>query len=110
MLTRFWFEPRLISTRNAAIAWGAAVLADFAQVPATLAALSGVLSFEAVALDGMIDVGMTVLTTSLLGFHVALLPTMLIEAIPVIDVAPTWTACVSYVLWARRRQIVTAQR
>ncbi len=110
MLTRFWSEPRLISARSAAIAWSAAALADFIQVPAALAALSGVFSIEAVALDGLIDLGMTVLTTALLGFHVALLPTMLVEAIPVVDVAPTWTACVSYVIWSSRRQIVSGQR
>ena len=62
---------------------------------------------QAEALDLLIDIGMAGLTTSLLGFHWTLLPTALIETVPGLDVAPTWTACVSYVVWKRTRPSVT---
>ena len=56
------------------------------------------------ALDLSTDVLMTGLTVGLLGFHWVLLPTFLLESIPVVDAAPTWTACISYVAWRRKQQ------
>jgi hypothetical protein len=38
----------------------------------------------------------------LLGFHWMLLPTILLEGLPLVAAAPTWTACVLFVLWRRR--------
>jgi hypothetical protein len=43
------------------------------------------------------------LTMCLLGFHVLLLPTFVIELIPVIEDFPTWTACVAAVVALRKR-------
>lgn len=52
----------------------------------------------------MIDVVAMVLTVGLLGFHVLLLPTFVIEFIHFVDALPTWTACVLAVIALRRRE------
>jgi hypothetical protein len=42
--------------------------------------------------------------TWLLGFHLLFLPTFVLEILPVVDVIPTWTACVLAVIAIRRRE------
>ena len=54
--------------------------------------------------DQALDVLAMVATIRLLGFHPLLLPTFLIEVLPVVDVLPTWTGCVGLVVARRRRE------
>lgn len=54
--------------------------------------------------DQVIDVATMLLTTWILGFHWLLLPTFVLEFIPLADDLPTWTACVLAVIVLRRRQ------
>lgn len=54
-------------------------------------------------IDQAIDCVAMVLTVCLLGFHVLLLPTFVIELVPLIEDFPTWTACVAAVVALRRR-------
>jgi hypothetical protein len=42
--------------------------------------------------------------TVLLGFDWALLPSLFAESIPGLDLFPTWTACVAYVVWKRKKE------
>ena len=49
-------------------------------------------------LDQLIDAVAMVLTIWILGFHVLLLPTFVVELVPVLDSLPTWTACVAAVI------------
>lgn len=49
-----------------------------------------------------IDVLAMILTMVLLGFHLLLLPTFVIELLPVVDMAPTWTGCVVAVIALRK--------
>lgn len=51
----------------------------------------------------IIDVIAMLLTVWLLGFHVLLLPTFVVEFIPVVGMLPTWTACVGAVIALRKR-------
>ena len=44
-----------------------------------------------------VDFGVAALLVALLGWHIAFLPTFLIELIPVVDLFPTWTAAVFFV-------------
>ena len=55
-------------------------------------------------LDQIIDVIAMLLTGWLIGFHWLLLPTFLLELVPVADELPTWTACVVAVIVLRKRQ------
>jgi hypothetical protein len=54
--------------------------------------------------DQVIDLLAMLLTAWALGFHLLLLPTFLAELFPVVDLLPTWTACVIAVVALRRRE------
>jgi hypothetical protein len=78
-----------------AFALVAALLADATQVAL------GPLGWT--FLDELIDVAVMGLTTWALGFHLLLLPTFVVEVIPLVDMLPTWTACVLAVIALRKR-------
>jgi len=54
--------------------------------------------------DQALDIVAMVLTSRALGFHPLLLPTFVLEFLPVTDMLPTWTGCVAIVLALRKRQ------
>ncbi|HKS37216.1 MAG TPA: hypothetical protein VJW76_08515 [Verrucomicrobiae bacterium] len=54
--------------------------------------------------DEVIDVITMVLTSLLIGFHPLFLPAFVAECIPIVDMLPTWTACVALVVALRKRQ------
>jgi hypothetical protein len=54
--------------------------------------------------DEILDVVALIATTKLLGFHPLLLPTFILEMLPVMDVLPTWTGCVALVVALRKKQ------
>lgn len=56
-----------------------------------------------VAADEVLDVIAMVLTTWALGFHPLLLPTFILELVPVADLLPTWVGCTAAVVMLRRR-------
>jgi hypothetical protein len=56
----------------------------------------------------IIDVIAMVLTALLIGFHVLLLPTFVVELFPLVDMLPTWTACTAAVIVFRKREQRTA--
>jgi hypothetical protein len=76
--------------------YGVAVVADILQL------ILG--PFGWAFADEIIDAAAAALTYSLLGFHPLLLPTFVIELLPVADMLPTWTGCVALVIAARKRQ------
>ena len=77
-------------------AYGVAVATDILQLAL------GPLGWAFV--DEILDVIALILTTKLLGFHPLLLPTFVLELVPVVDVLPTWTACVALVVATRNKQ------
>ncbi len=56
-----------------------------------------------IVVDQVLDVIAMVLTCAALGFHPLLLPTFVIELIPIADMIPTWTGCVAAVVLLRKR-------
>ena len=73
-----------------------------------IAALADLLQIVLVPLQWMfiqqiIDVVAMILTMAILGFHILLLPTFIIELVPVADMLPTWTGCVIAVIALRKR-------
>ncbi len=100
---RRWLAPILrippLRPWRIAAAVTVAVAADATQM------LLGPLGFSFA--DEAIDVAAMVLTVWLLGFHPLLLPTFVIELLPVVDVLPTWTGCVGVVIARRRQQTPT---
>jgi hypothetical protein len=98
-LTR-WLGPLLreqpLTAGRVAAAFAVAMLVDGVQI-----ALGPAGFFVA---DEVLDVVAMGATAWLLGFDVLLLPTFLIELLPVSDVLPTWTGCVGLVVMRRRRR------
>jgi hypothetical protein len=58
--------------------------------------------------DEILDIVAAAVTWKLLGFHPLLLPTFILEALPVADLLPTWTGCVALVVAMRRKQMRSA--
>ena len=54
--------------------------------------------------DEILDVIAMIATTRLIGFHPLLLPTFVLELVPIVDFLPTWTGCVAIVAALRRRE------
>ena len=57
-----------------------------------------------VLVDQALDVVAAMLMWRLLGFHPLLLPTFVVEFLPMADLLPTWTGCVAVVVALRKRQ------
>jgi hypothetical protein len=76
-------------------AYGVAVATDLLQL--ALGPLGWVFADEA------LDVVAMILIWRLIGFHPLLLPTFVLEALPVADLLPTWTGCVALVVALRRK-------
>jgi hypothetical protein len=96
-------EVRVTASR-ARLALALAVLVDAIQVPLQGASLTGIGTLPAEALDLAIDAATALIITRLIGFHWVLLPTLALELIPFVDLAPTWLACVSYVISRRKKE------
>ena len=87
---------RMLTRSRVLIAYAVAAAVDVLQI------LGGPLGW--VFVDQALDVVAAVLTWRLLGFHPLLLPTFVVEFLPVADLLPTWTGCVAVVVALRRRQ------
>jgi len=90
-----WLRPELTRWR-VTLALLVAVTADAIQI--VLGPVGWFLS------DEVVDVATMAVTSWLIGFHVLLLPTFVLESIPLVDMLPTWTGCVITVVALRRRQ------
>jgi hypothetical protein len=93
-LNTIFRAPRLTRTRIL-LALAVAVVADGMQL------LLGPLGWALI--DQLIDVVAMALTVWILGFHILLLPTFVVELIPVADMLPTWTGCTAAVIALRKR-------
>jgi hypothetical protein len=74
-----------------------AVVADVLQV------LVGPFGFT--FFDEIVDVVAALIIWRLIGFHWMLLPTVGLEFIPLVDLLPTWTGCVLWVIRKRKQEI-----
>jgi hypothetical protein len=90
-------QSRLTRLR-VALAFAVAIAADCLQL------LLGPLGWF--FLDEVIDICAMVLVCWLIGFHMLLLPTFVVEFIPVVDMLPTWTGCVALVITLRRKEVM----
>lgn len=55
-------------------------------------------------IDQAIDLVTAVLVSWIIGFHILLLPTFVIELVPILDDLPTWIACTAAVIALRKRE------
>jgi len=89
----------MLTRARVSIAFAVALTVDALQI------LGGPVGW--VFLDQALDVGAALVMWRLLGFHPLLLPTFVIEFLPVADLVPTWTGCVAVVVALRKRQQAT---
>jgi hypothetical protein len=92
------FAEPVLSPVRVRFAYAIAVATDIVQVAL------GPFGFAFV--DETLDVIAAMLLWRLLGFHPLLLPTFVLEFVPVADLLPTWTGCVALVVALRRRMRV----
>src|SRR3954463_12149769 len=101
MDTRNWTE-RLIGTSELVLT-SSRIKAAYAVAIATDVLQFALGPFGWAFTDQILDVLALVVITRLLGFHPLLLPTFVLELVPVIDVLPTWTGCVALVVATRKK-------
>jgi hypothetical protein len=94
----FTSQPPVLTSSRVRLAYALAVTTDAVQF------LLGPIGWAGV--DEVLDVAATILIGRLLGFHPLLLPTFILELLPVADLLPSWTACVALVIGLRRRQAI----
>lgn len=89
------FVPPELTRKRMWVAFVVAAVTD------TLQLLLGPLGW--LVLDDLLDVIAMVLISAAVGFHLLLLPTFLIEMLPLADMLPTWTGCTAAVVMMRKR-------
>jgi hypothetical protein len=94
-INSFFRVPHLTRMRMA-LAMAVAVVADGLQLV--------LLEFGWAGPDQIIDGVAMVLVSWIIGFHILLLPTFVIELVPVLEDLPTWTACTAAVIALRKRE------
>jgi hypothetical protein len=81
-----------LSRSRVTAAWLIALAADALQIGLLPLFVGGALEATDLALDGMV----ALLLVALCGFHPAFLPTVVAEALPVVDLVPSWTLAVAF--------------
>jgi hypothetical protein len=89
-------QPPVLTRQRIWAAYGVAVTVDVLQF--ALGPIGWAFA------DEILDVAAMAATWRLLGFHPLLLPTFVLEVVPVADLVPVWTACVAIVVALRRKQ------
>jgi len=75
------------------VALAVAILADVLQLALFPLFAEGVSS----PLNDAVEIAVAILLIGLLGFHWVLLPSAVLEALPLVDMAPTWTLAVAFI-------------
>jgi hypothetical protein len=89
-------EPPALTATRVRLAYAVAIATDALQLVLGPVGWAGA--------DEVLDAAATGVMWRVLGFHPLLLPTFVIELLPVADLLPTWTGCVALVIGQRRRQ------
>jgi len=89
------FRAKPLTRTRIALAFAVAVMTDLIQI--------GLGPLGWTFADEVLDVIAMVITVLLLGFHPLLLPTFVVEFLPLVDMLPTWTGCVGAVIFLRKR-------
>ena len=96
--------PRTLAPGARRTAWLVALLADALQLVALPLFAAGWVS----PVNDALDVVVSLVLVRLLGWHPALLPALLAELIPGVDLIPAWTAAVAVATWGRKNPEVAA--
>ena len=94
-----WFAVPVLTPMRIGLAFVVAAVIDGVQM------MLGPVGWAFV--DEALDLVAMLVTCGALGFHVLLLPTFIIELVPIADMLPTWTGCVAAVVVLRKRNQAT---
>jgi hypothetical protein len=97
LFRRIFPRVPMLTTPRVRSAYLVAVAADVTQL------LLGPLGWTFA--DEIIDAAAMVAISRLIGFHPLLLPTFILEFVPIADLLPTWTGCVALVVMLRKREL-----
>ena len=95
---------KILSKTRIVLAFVVAVTADALQYPINGVIATGLLALPGELADFILDTIVMFITSFLLGFHWVLLPSFVVELVPGMDMLPTWTACVAWLVWHRKQQ------
>src|SRR5207237_8968382 len=90
------FQTPILTRNRVRLAYAVAITADALQFL--------LLPLSWTFVEQVIDVVAMIFTWRLIGFHPLLLPTFVVEFLPVVDILPTWTAFVALVVSLRKKQ------
>ena len=90
------FRSPILTRERVRLAYAVAIITDILQL--VLGPVGWAFADEVLDLIAMIVI------SRLIGFHPLLLPTFILEFLPIADLLPTWTGCVAIVVVLRRRQ------
>jgi hypothetical protein len=93
-----------LKSKDTRMAWAVAIAADSLQIVALPFFAAGGIS----PIDSAVDIVTAFILIRLIGWHWAFLPSLLAELVPGLDLFPTWTAAVFFVM--RQRKIAGEQR
>lgn len=94
-IIRRWLAGPLLTRPRIWFAFAVAVITDGIQI--------GLGPLGWTFIDEGLDVLAMLLIMAALGFHLLLLPTFVLELLPVTDMLPTWTGCTAAVVMLRKR-------
>jgi hypothetical protein len=86
------------------LAFAVSLVADALEFPINGVVATGLFALPAEVADFILDSVVMLIISFLLGFHWVLLPSFLVELVPGIDMFPTWTGCVAWLVWHRKQQ------
>jgi len=93
-------EPARAGSARVRAAWVVAIVVDAIQLGTSPMELAGPLAW---LIETGADLVTAIVMIWLLGLHWAFLPSFITKVIPMVDLAPTWTAAVFFVTRARRK-------
>jgi hypothetical protein len=92
-----------LKSKETRLAWAVAIAADALQIVAMPFFAAGGIS----PADSIVDFATAFLLVRLIGWHWAFLPSLMAELVPGLDLFPTWTAAVFFVM--RQRKIAAGE-
>jgi hypothetical protein len=95
---------KMPSKTRIVLAFAVSLVADALQFPLNGVVATGLFALPGELADFVLDCVVMVITSLLLGFHWVLLPSLVVEMVPGIDLLPTWTGCVAWLVWHRKQQ------
>jgi hypothetical protein len=91
-----------LSKIRISLAVGIAGMSDLLQIPIHAMSETSFLAMPGEAADLVLDIATGISLTLIVGFHPAFMPSFIAKTMRSMELMPTWTATVAYVVWKRK--------